>query len=170
MKNIVLVGMPASGKTTIGKLLAAQLLGYSFVDTDEVIEKEQGILISEIFAKNGEDYFRTLETNTLKTVLKKENQVVSTGGGIILKEENRQLLKENSFVVYLKTDIPTLCERAKRSSARPLLNGSEQEKKIETLLNQRENLYESVSDFIIDTRTKTQTEILNKIIEKCIYK
>ena len=69
MKNIVLVGMPASGKTTIGKLLATQLLGYSFVDTDEVIEKEQGILISEIFAKNGEDYFRTLETNTLKTVL-----------------------------------------------------------------------------------------------------
>ena len=168
MKNIVLVGMPASGKTTIGKLLAENLRGYSFIDTDYVVETTQGLLISEIFAEKGEDYFRMLETNALKSVLARENQIISTGGGIILKEENRQLLKENSFVVYLKTDILTLCKRAEKSTARPLLNGGEQKKKIETLLNQREALYENVSDFIVNTENKNKTEIINDIIEKYI--
>lgn len=165
MKNIIFTGMPASGKTTFGKLLAEKLNEYAFVDTDDVIVKKQGCSICEIFEFKGEEYFRTTETEVLKEILSSENKIVSTGGGIVLKEENRSLLNNNSIVIYLKTDVETLCERAKKTQDRPLLNVEETEKKIISLLKQRETFYKCTSDIIINTTGKTKDEIIAEITE-----
>ena len=92
--NIILIGMPGSGKTTTGKLLA-QKLGFDFLDMDDVIEKNEGKKISEIFKLKGEEYFRNLETSLLESLLEKENLILSTGGGVILFNNNYELLKKN---------------------------------------------------------------------------
>ena len=107
MKNIALVGMPGCGKSTVGKVIAEKT-GREFVDLDAVITEKAGMPIPEIFAKYGEPYFRDLETVALAEVAKRSGLVIATGGGTVIKEENRRLLKQNSTTVFIKRDIANL--------------------------------------------------------------
>ena len=157
--NIALIGMMGSGKTTIGKMLQSKLSEFSFVDTDEEIVKLEQKTINDIFEEKGEAYFRTLETNILRIAL----QIISTGGGIVCKEENLQLLKGNSLVIYLRAADKTLYNRIKNSTERPLLKSDNMQEKIISLLKQREAMYEK-AHFIIDTDNKSIEEAEKEII------
>jgi shikimate kinase len=116
--NIVLIGMPAAGKTTVGCKLA-QKLECNFVDIDEEIEKD-GMAIAQIFEIHGENHFRKLESETIKRVAHGTNQVIALGGGAFEDEQTRELLLENAFVIYLKTPLDIIKERMAASSHRPL--------------------------------------------------
>lgn len=161
--NVALIGMMGAGKTTIGKLLAEKL-NLKFIDTDEEIIKIENCSINEIFAKQGEETFRRIETNVLKNILNSDNQIIATGGGIIKKEENRNLLKQVK-TIYLKTDKETIFNRVKNDNSRPLLNTENLKETIQTILQEREQLYEQ-SQFVITTTNKTQNEVVTEIIEK----
>lgn len=163
--NISLIGMMGCGKSTIGKQLSKKLKNYTFIDTDEEIVKSQGCSINEIFASNGETFFRELESKTLENILKNDNQVISTGGGIVKSEFNLKQLKENSIVVYLKADSNTLFERVKNNKDRPLLNVDNMQEKIIMLLKERSSKYEQ-AHFTIDTNNKNIDIIINEIVQK----
>ena len=161
--NIALIGMPGSGKITVALLLAKKLVGFSFVDTDAKIVEIQKTSINDIFAKKGEQFFRKLETQVLTSILKKDKQIISTGGGIILSDINKKLLKENSFLIYLKTSEKTLYERIKNNKERPLLNTSDLSNRLHQLILQRKSLYED-AQFIIETDDKTPDIIVDEIL------
>lgn len=161
--NIALIGMPGSGKTTVGKELKKILKNYSYFDTDEEIVRLENRSINEIFAKDGEAYFREVETKVLFDILKNDNQIISTGGGIVKSEKNVKELKEKAFTIYLKTDCETLYKRVKSNKERPLLNDKDVFEKIKTLLIERETLYENAASKIIETSNKTSKEIAAEI-------
>ena len=167
--NISLIGMPASGKTTVSKELKKILTDYKLIDTDEIIVQNEKSSINDIFAKKGEKYFRILETETLKQVLQSDNQIISTGGGIIKSDENIKLLKSNSIVFYLKTNIETLIKRAKKDTQRPLLNDCDVNTKIKNLLKEREPQYLK-AHYVIDTNNKSVEQITKDITEKVYEK
>lgn len=161
--NIVLVGMMGSGKTTVGKMLAKKL-NYNFFDTDEEIIKLTNQSINQIFEEFGEQTFRTMEHIVLAKILNSKKQIVSTGGGIIKRKENVELIKEE-YTVYLKADDNTLFERVKNDSSRPLLNTQNMLHTIQSILYEREPFYEQAK-IIIDTVNKTPEEVAQEIIEK----
>ena len=160
--NISLIGMMGSGKTTIGKLLAKEL-SYSFVDTDFLIVEKENRSINDIFSNSGESYFRNAESNILKEALNNQNQIISTGGGIIKTNENIKLLKEKSLVIYLKANEETLFNRLKEDTTRPLLNVSDIKEKINVLLTERQAQYEQ-AHYTITTENKEPIEITQEII------
>lgn len=161
--NIALIGMMGSGKTTVGNLLKEELNNFTFIDTDTKIIEKENKSINEIFSMYGEEYFRNIETEILKNILNNDNQIISTGGGIIKSEENIKLLKENATVIYLKASAEKLYERVKNNKERPLLNTENMLKKIKQLLNERENNYNK-ADYTINTDNKSPKEITNEII------
>jgi len=163
-KNIVLIGLMGSGKTTVGKLLA-QKLNKKFIDTDEYIENEEKITINEIFSRFGETCFRNLETDTVKKICLSDNQIISTGGGIVEKPENIKILKKKGIVFYLYAPVDELYSRIKNEKNRPLLNNDAPKWALEKLFHKREKLYE-LCDFKIDTTGKNVEEITQEIIEK----
>ncbi|MBQ9244974.1 shikimate kinase [bacterium] len=163
--NISLIGMMGAGKTTVGKLLSESFGIYAFVDTDKMIVQQEGITINEIFEKYGESYFRKIETDILKNTLNNDNQIISTGGGIIKSDINLSLLKEKSKVVYLKASADILYERVKNNKERPLLNCDEVREKIINLLNERSCRYE-LAHYIIETDNKTPQMVVKEITEK----
>ena len=161
--NISLVGMMGCGKSTIGKLLASYT-GYLFVDIDELIVSKEGITIPQIFDTKGEDYFRSIEAKILEEVLLKDNQIISTGGGIVKLEHNIKLLKEKSKVFYLSAPANVLFDRVKDDTNRPLLKADDIKLKIEMLLSQRIFLYEK-AHYIVDA-DNTPEYVVTQIIEK----
>lgn len=144
--NIVLCGFMGAGKTVVGKELA-KITGRSFVDTDELIEQEQGKTISEIFAESGEDYFRELEYKMCAKVAKMENAVVSTGGGAMTFERNVQAIKKGSRVVFLDTSFNVICKRVGDAETRPLFKNRENAKR---LFDERREKYIKASDYIVN--------------------
>jgi shikimate kinase len=136
--NIVLIGMPASGKSTIGNLLAEKLPTYTLIDTDSVIEKTNGMKISEIFEKFSEDYFRKLEYDTIKLVCCGQNKIVSIGGGAFENPDNRARLINFGKVFYLKSDLDVLYYRISQDCSRPLFQNDNPRKVLETMLKKRE--------------------------------
>ena len=162
--NIVFIGFMGTGKTLISNLLANKK-ALSLIDTDDLIVEKSKLPIVDIFAQKGEKHFRDLETNILKSLLDKEKSIISTGGGIILKEENRKLLKQLGLVIWLQADTEAIINRLKHDTSRPLLQGSDDEKKqkIQSLLTTRNSLYQACSDLIIDTSSLTPTDIITKI-------
>lgn len=167
MKNIALTGMMGSGKSAIGKELQSFLPKFEYFEMDELIVKKMGISINEIFEKYGEPYFRTLETDLIKSFALKNNSIISMGGGAFLSEENRKLFKQNSITVYLKTSDNVLYERLKGDKTRPLLKADDLKSKISDLLKQREEKYK-MADYTITTDNKGIQEITQEILE--IYK
>jgi shikimate kinase len=163
MKNIALIGLMGSGKSTVGKLLA-QNLNLSFVDSDEEIEKKQNLKITEIFSLKGEDFFRQLETQTLKELCQQTNLLISTGGGAVQKKENLDTLKKFCTIIYLKASPEIIFERIKNDSSRPLLQNENPLQTLKLLLEKREDNYKK-ADIIIDTNNKTIDEILKEIIK-----
>lgn len=163
MKNIVLTGMLGSGKTTIGKMLAKEL-SMCFADTDELIETHEGKKIKDIFKESGEEYFRNTETEIARVASKFENYVISTGGGMILKAENMDFLKDNSVVVYLKRSVESI-KMTMDASNRPLL--AEGIEKLYEMEKTRSPLYEKYADITVVNEgepEKTVKEILKYII------
>jgi shikimate kinase len=160
--NIVLVGPPGSGKTSVGRRLAC-VLKRDFFDSDFEIVSRTGVAIDYIFDVEGEEGFRKRETQMLADLCKIPNVVIATGGGIVIKSENRELLK-NSFVVYLSSTIKQLVKRTARSKSRPLLEqSSNREKTIRDLVNTRDPLYREVANAVIDTTGKKLYAIISEI-------
>lgn len=146
MNNIVLCGFMGSGKTVVGKELA-KILGVKFVDTDELIEEEQGVAIKAIFATHGEDYFRDLEYEMCKKVAEMNGVVVSTGGGAMTFKRNVDAIKEGSKVVFLDASFDVICDRIGDSFTRPLFQDKEKAKK---LYDERKDKYLSAADYVIN--------------------
>lgn len=163
MKNLVLVGLMGAGKSTIGKALSKKL-SFDFLDTDEVIIKEQETSISDIFAQFGESHFRQLEKNLVKKLSKLENKVISTGGGLVQDIENLDKLKENGIVVYLQASAEILYSRIKNDNTRPLLQVDNPLERLSEILSKREANYK-LADFIINTENKTIDDIVNEIVK-----
>lgn len=162
-KNIVLVGLSGSGKSTIGNALAGILKDYSFVDTDDLVVRLQNRSINNIFALQGEEYFRNLETQVVEKVSQYENQVISTGGGIVLRENNLHILKKRGTIFYLKTSVNCLISRLDGDTTRPLLKTSDIRVKLENMLKDRALQYEK-ADFIINTDDKKPLDIAEEIL------
>lgn len=164
MKNFILVGYMGCGKTTVGKNLA-RICRFTFLDTDELIERQQGRRISEIFATDGESAFRDMETAVLKELLakKKNRLVISTGGGMAVREENRELLKKLGMVFYLKAKPETVYARVKGDTKRPLLQCEDPLSRIRSMQEQREPAYLEAAHHIIEVDEYRQCEIAEKI-------
>lgn len=172
-KNFILIGMMGSGKSTIGIELAKEFQ-IKFEDTDLLIEKTQGKSISDLILSKGENTFRDIETALLEGLVKNKDFlsdgfVLSTGGGIILRERNRSLLKELGKIIWLSASAETLYERLKDFSDRPLLETSgtmDKEaklQKIKDILNAREKIYKEVSDIEIMVDGLASNDIVKKI-------
>ncbi len=164
-KNIYLVGLMGAGKTTIGRLLAKSL-GLPFYDSDKAIEDITGVDIATIFEFEGEQGFRLRENKMITELTGLRDIVLATGGGVILNEENRVRLKETGFVVYLQCSIDRIVDRTSRNSQRPLLNVNNPREKIQTLLNERESLYLSCADFVIDSGQMQSKTVVKEIIKE----
>lgn len=163
-KKIVLIGYMGSGKTTVGKKIASDY-GYAFVDTDEMIVEEAGMSIADIFEKYGETHFREIETKILEKLMDmKGNVVVSTGGGLPLKENNRKMLKNIGKVYYLHTNADTVYDRVKGDVSRPLLMCEDPYKRICEMLEERDPIYRLAMDVLIDVNDQKIGEIASKII------
>jgi len=161
--NVVLVGPMGSGKTSVGRRLAC-VLKRDFFDSDFEIVARTGVAIDHIFDVEGEEGFRQREINMLSELCKIPNIVIATGGGIVIKPENRELLKRDSFVVYLSSSVKQLVSRTAKSKSRPLLERStNREKTIRELVEKREPLYQEVADVVVDTTGKKLYAIINEI-------
>lgn len=145
-ENIVLVGMPSCGKTTIGRLVAEKT-GKAFVDLDEEIEKREGRTVPEIFGESGEKYFREVESAVAREVLSRGGQVVATGGGTPIAEKNRYEIRKNGFVVYLTRPLDRL-----ETDGRPV---SESEG-VKRIFSERDGIYKSVSDAVVKNETSAE--------------
>jgi shikimate kinase len=170
-ENIYLVGLMGAGKTTIGRQLA-KALKLPFYDSDKAIEESTGVDIPTIFEFEGEEGFRDREQKMLQQLTKMDGIVLATGGGAILREENRKLLKENGFIVYLQCSVDRILERTRRDAQRPLLNTDNPRERIETLFTQREPLYLSCADYKIDTGVLQSKVVVSQILEeyKSVYR
>lgn len=166
MNHIILIGFMGAGKTTIGKKLARKL-DIEFVDTDEMVETQTGRKISDIFAEDGESYFRNLETEMLHQLLqRKERCVISVGGGLPVQQVNRPLLKELGKVIFLEAEVDTLMKRLKGDTSRPKLQGGDLRERIETLMEQRLAVYLEAADIRVATDKQEFESILKEIIQK----
>lgn len=162
-ENIILIGYMGSGKTTVGQALADKL-SYQFLDTDAYIEEEQNMMISHIFEEYGEEYFRNIETRTIENMERNiKHNIISTGGGLPLRECNGAILKKMGFVVFLSVKKETVLERLKGDTQRPLLQGNDMEQKIEEMLNFRNPIYEYTAHLKVEVDNKTVEEIAEEI-------
>ena len=161
-KNLVLLGMMGSGKSTIGYLLSKNL-NLEFYDIDSIIEKQDGRKIAEIFNTEGEDFFRKLEEKVSIKILKLKNKVISLGGGSFLNENIRKEVLSNNVSFWLNWKDNTLINRIKRNNKRPIINNSN-ENEIKKLISKRSKIY-SMADFKINCEKFTKNEITRKILD-----
>lgn len=165
MGNVILIGFMGCGKTTVGIKLSYRLR-RTVIDTDKEIEREEQRTISDIFATEGEAYFRDRETDCLRKLIDSaDNRIISVGGGLPLREENRRLLHELGQVFYLKAEGETIYERVKNDTTRPLLQGDDPFAKIVALLGERDPYYREAADVVITVDDKNFDQILNEIEE-----
>lgn len=164
MKNIFLIGFMGSGKSTVAEVLAKEL-SVPQVEMDERIVKEQGMPITEIFERYGEVHFRDIETDLVKRLQSENGVVVSCGGGAVLREENRRLMKESGVIIWLTAQPETILERVKNSTNRPILNGHMNVEYIEALMEKRRACYEEAADYVIETDGKQIESICKEIMD-----
>lgn len=164
IENIALIGFMAVGKSAVGRNLAKRL-HRRFVDLDRLIEKTEGMKVREIFAAKGEPYFRQLEKQTLAEILQKDRQVIATGGGVVMDDENLALLREKTTLIGLTASIDTLLARAANGAKRPLLKGADRRERVEDLMQQRERKY-AQAHFTIDTSNLTMEQVADKILDR----
>ena len=163
-KNIFLMGFMGAGKTTVGKILAKRLR-LTFIDLDEVIEKELNLTILEIFSRYGEDFFRDAETKALRSIADKDRYVVATGGGVVLRKENWQIMIANGITVYLRAPAEVLWTRVRNNTSRPLLQVENPFERLCELFTQRIPQYEK-ADLIVDTENVSPEDVAEEIIKK----
>jgi shikimate kinase len=164
-KNVYLVGLMGSGKTTIGRSLAKRL-GFGFIDSDREIEARTGVSIPTIFEIEGEDGFRKREAQVIAEVSRQSGVVVATGGGAVLRPENRENLRSHGFVVYLNVPPQTLWERTRHDRNRPLLQVADPLLKLKELFDQRDALYREVADLIVDGSRINAQAVLQLLIKE----
>lgn len=161
--RIILTGFMGTGKTAVGEVLALRL-GRPFLDTDQMVEKETGATIPEIFDKKGEDFFREIEKKMVKKALSEDKVVVATGGGAVLDPENLALMKEKGILIALSSSPEIISERLTQFEARPLLKGKDRLERIRQLFSKRSPFYEQ-ADHIIDTSGKKIEEAVEEIVK-----
>ena len=164
-RNVVLVGPMGSGKSTIGRLLAGRL-GFVFRDSDTLIEERTGASITWIFDVEGEPGFRERETAILREMATGSGVVLATGGGAVMREENRRLLAGMGSVVYLETSVREQLSRTKRDRKRPLLQTPDREKVLCELLAARHPLYLEIADIVIHTDRRSASSVGTEIVER----
>ena len=162
--NIFIVGPMGSGKSTVGKIISDELF-MTFLDTHEEIESRTGASIDWIFDLEGENGFRKRESAVLAEMVDKNSVVLSTGGGIILSDQNRELLSSRGTVFYLATPIAVQLERTAKDKDRPLLKNGDPEEILTKLQHDREELYKSVADHVVDTENKSSQEVASEIVK-----
>ena len=163
MRKLVLIGYMGAGKSTIGQALSKRMQ-ILFSDTDTLIEEKQGRCIADIFAQDGEDYFRELETNCLKELLEqKEDRIVSTGGGLPLRKENQELLRQIGCTIYLQVAKETVLKRLEGDKNRPLLQVADREAKIADMIQIRHPIYLETADVTIAVDGRKVKEIVEEI-------
>ena len=163
-QNIFLTGFMGAGKSTVGRLLA-KLLNCSFVDLDAKIEEREHCSITDIFITHGEQYFRDCETAILKEISSLENTVYATGGGIVLKEENRILMKTCGKIIFLKAEWDILEKRLQQSVDRPLVNQADTTRDLKMLWADRQHFYHD-ADFIVETKGLLPLQVAHEILSK----
>lgn len=172
-KNIIyLTGFMGSGKSTIGPILA-NTMGYRFIDLDQYIEEQTSTTVTNIFARRGEGAFRALETDALRSLMSDKGVVISLGGGTLVREENRRLVKEQGILIYLKTDIEQIMARMKNKTDRPLLRGPNGEQlpehelraRIQQLVDERERFY-ATADIIVSTTNRKVGASVDEIVRR----
>lgn len=156
--NIFFIGLMGAGKTTIGRLIAKQL-GMTFYDSDHEVERKTGVKIPLIFELEGESGFRKRETTIIEELSQLKDIVMATGGGAILLTENREFLKNNGTIIYLRGNVHDLWLRTRNDKTRPLLQGGNIKQKLEHLYIQRDPIYSALADFIVDTGAQSAVEI-----------
>lgn len=168
--NLVLIGFMGCGKTTVGRELHG-LLGYQLVDTDAVIEGRAGLPITRIFAEQGEEAFREMETGLLRELTAAEPipRIISTGGGIVARAENRDLLRHLGYVVWLRAPASVILRRTRRNQSRPLLQTEDPATRIRLLLDEREPWYRESAHLTLDTAGLDSRELATGILESARY-
>ncbi len=160
--NFFLIGLMGSGKTTVGKQLALKM-HKKFYDSDHEIVARMGVPITTIFEIEGEEKFRERESQVLADLTQKHDIVLATGGGIILRERNRQYLQKNGVVIYLHANVETILERTRFDRSRPLLQTENPGKKIQELYIQRDPLYRQIADITIDANEVFLPNLIKKV-------
>jgi shikimate kinase len=167
LPNLVLIGFMGCGKSSVGRRLAA-LTGHRFLDADEMISQAEGRSIPEIFASDGEAYFRDVETRILRESVGLAGVVFSTGGGAILREENRTLLRRIGIIAWLDADPDVLFERASRSGRRPLLQTENPRAAFDSLLAARREIYAEAADFRLDSTASGHDEAAQMLLDEAL--
>jgi len=169
MKNIankkpfVLLGMMGCGKSHIGRVLSEKM-GLRFVDMDALIEKQENASIAELFDTKGEAYFRDLEADLLGDLLGQEDILISSGGGVVLREDNRDAIQACAFSIWIKSDVDILFERLRHDSTRPLLRSDNLRERLTTLINERCSLY-SIADIHVENNQNGEDAVLSVVDE-----
>jgi shikimate kinase len=166
--NIFLVGLMGAGKTSVGRLLAKQF-GKTFYDCDLEIERRTGVKVPVIFEIEGEEGFRVRESAVLRELADLHDIVLATGGGAVLREENRRFLRQKGTVVYLRASLEDLWQRTKHDRKRPLLQTADPRAKLEQLFIQRDPLYREVATLVVDTGNQSLRNLAHRL-EQCLWK
>jgi shikimate kinase len=161
--NLILIGFMGAGKSSVGKLLATAL-GREYLDTDEMVEAMAGMPISDIFKSEGEEEFRRREGAAIDEAVGSPNRVVSVGGGAVLSFENRTVLKQAGFLIYLRATPETLAARLEHVTDRPLLNVADRAGRIRDLMVARGPVYETAGDVTVDTDDRTPQQAADEIL------
>jgi shikimate kinase len=161
--NIFLVGMMGAGKTTLGKALA-QRLRRDFIDTDRLLVERTGVPVALVFEIEGEDGFRRRESALLAEICGGERNVVATGGGVVLAEGNRRLMRESGTVVYLKARVESLWERTRHDSSRPLLATPNPRERLAELLEERDPLYHEAAHIVVETGSQSAATLVGRVV------
>ena len=148
--RIFLIGLMGAGKTTVGRALA-QRAGLTFVDCDHEIERQEGCTVAALFARDGEAGFRAIESKVIDELTRRDGLVLATGGGAVLREDNRRALHDRGVVVYLRASPEELAHRTRNDRSRPLLQTGDPRAKLRELFRQRDPLYRETAHFVIDT-------------------
>lgn len=163
MLRIALVGLPGSGKSTIGRQLARRL-SVTAVDTDHVIEQRLGCSIREYFDRNGEDSFRDIEQEVIDEITQSQNGIISTGGGSVLRLSNRRHLNSRCHVVYLRSSPEEIFRRLKHDMHRPLLQVDDPLERLRDLYAIRDPLYRETAHFVVETGRPSVSNLLNMVV------
>ena len=163
--NLILVGMMGSGKTTMGRALARHL-GKAFVDSDEEIQQRTGVTIPHIFDIEGETGFRQRETAAIRDLVERDNMVLATGGGAVLAEQSRELMRQNGIVIYLKANVHDLWQRTRHDRNRPLLQTADPYAKLTELFQQRDPLYRQVADIVMQSGKQSAHALMLQLVDE----